>query len=81
MLFYVTFCGFDVPVNMLLKRSTGKIMLPSMMLAWGSVTLLQCAAYNWAGLLACRLFMGLFEAGFMAGTHIMLNDFRSDADD
>lgn len=70
MLFYVTFCGFDVPANMLLKRSTGKIMLPSMMLAWGSVTLLQCAAYNWAGLLACRLFMGLFEAGFMAGISI-----------
>lgn len=30
----------------------------------GSVTLLQCAAHNFSGLLACRFFMGIFEAGF-----------------
>lgn len=56
-------------------------MLPSMMLAWGSVTLLQCAVYNWGGLLACRLLMGLFEAGFMAGNGMPLiddEDFRTD---
>jgi hypothetical protein len=31
------------------------------------MTLLQCAAYNWAGLVTLRVFMGAFEAGFFAG--------------
>ena len=35
----------------------------------GSVTLLQCAAYNFTSLLVCRMLMGTFEAGFM-GIHM-----------
>lgn len=49
-LFYITFCLFDLPSNMLLKRFSGKIMLPSLMLGWGSMTLLQCAVHNWVSL-------------------------------
>ncbi|KAI9730744.1 MAG: hypothetical protein M1834_005713 [Cirrosporium novae-zelandiae] len=74
-LFYITFCGLDLPSNLLLKRFSGKIMLPTMMVGWGSVTLLQCAAYNWGGLLACRLLMGAFEAGFFAGVIFYLTQF------
>lgn len=80
--FSVTFCSFDLPSNLLLKRFSGRRMLPLMMIGWlvllsegvlinlaellhrGSVTLLQCSAHNFAGLLVCRLFMGMFEAGF-----------------
>jgi MFS family permease len=29
--------------------------------------MLQCLAHNWAGLLVCRILMGVFEAGFYAG--------------
>ncbi|KAL1853339.1 hypothetical protein Plec18167_005571 [Paecilomyces lecythidis] len=73
--FNVTFCSFDLPSNLLLKRFSGKRMLPSMMMAWGSVTLLQCSAHNFAGLLACRFFMGIFEAGFFAGVIFYLTQF------
>ena len=77
--FNVTFCLFDLPSNLMLKRFSGKVMLPSMMLGWcvflkpsvcplimdrGAITLLQCTVYNFAGLLVCRLIMGIFEAGF-----------------
>lgn len=31
----------------------------------GSITLIQCAVHDFAGLLVCRLLMGCFEAGFM----------------
>lgn len=62
-LFYVTFCLLDVPANMLLKRYGGRVTLPSLMLGWGSMTLIQCAIRNWGGLIACRLIMGAFEAG------------------
>ncbi|GME53119.1 allantoate permease [Neofusicoccum parvum] len=74
-LFYITFCLFDLPSNMLLKRFSGKIMLPSLMLGWGSMTLLQCAVHNWGGLVVCRLLMGAFEAGFMAGVIYYLTTF------
>lgn len=86
--FNATFSLFDLPSNLLLKRFTGKVTLPVMMIGWyvwsilciilvhlfpygladdycrGSVTLLQCAAFDFAGILVCRLFMGIFEAGF-----------------
>ena len=79
--FNVTFCLFDLPSNLMLKKFSGKVMLPLMMIGWwvtllvsmsnianhdtrGSITLLQCAVFNFAGLLVCRLIMGIFEAGF-----------------
>nr|A0A2Z4HQ22.1 RecName: Full=MFS-type transporter efuF; AltName: Full=Enfumafungin biosynthesis cluster protein F [Hormonema carpetanum]AWW17215.1 transporter [Hormonema carpetanum] len=74
-LFYVTFCLLDVPANMLLKKFSGKIMLPTLMMGWGSMTLIQCAVHNWGGLIACRLLMGAFEAGFMAGVVYYLTTF------
>ncbi|KAF7596105.1 hypothetical protein BBP40_003367 [Aspergillus hancockii] len=73
--FNVTFCLFDLPSNLLLKKFSGKVMLPLMMVGWGSITLLQCAVYNFAGLLVCRLFMGIFEAGFFAGVIFYLTQF------
>lgn len=32
--FNVTFCLFDLPSNLLLKKYSGKLMLPGMMLGW-----------------------------------------------
>lgn len=32
--FNVTFCSFDLPSNLLLKRFSGRRMLPMMMMAW-----------------------------------------------
>lgn len=32
--FNATFCLFDLPSNLLLKRYSGKVMLPAMMLGW-----------------------------------------------
>ncbi|KAE8152938.1 allantoate permease [Aspergillus avenaceus] len=73
--FNVTFALFDLPSNLLLKRFSGRVMLPVMMIGWGSITLLQCAAFNFAGMLVCRLFMGIFEAGFFAGVIFYLTQF------
>ncbi|GLB19588.1 hypothetical protein AtubIFM61612_009495 [Aspergillus tubingensis] len=73
--FNVTFCLFDLPSNLMLKKFSGKVMLPTMMIGWGSITLLQCAVFNFAGLLVCRLIMGIFEAGFFAGVIFYLTQF------
>lgn len=37
------------------------------MLGWGAMSLIQCAAKNFGGMLAIRLILGTFEAGFFAG--------------
>lgn len=32
--FNVTFCLFDLPSNLMLKKFSGKVMLPTMMIGW-----------------------------------------------
>ncbi|EKG21789.1 Major facilitator superfamily [Macrophomina phaseolina MS6] len=75
LLFYVPNGLCDLPLNMMTKRWSGKIMLPALMLGWGSCALLQCAAKNFAGMLVLRLLLGAFEAGFFAGAVFYLTLF------
>lgn len=75
LLFYIPNGLCDLPLNMLTKRFSGKIMLPILMLGWGTMALIQCAATNFGGLLALRLILGIFEAGFFAGVVFYLTLF------
>ncbi|KAK6585760.1 hypothetical protein PZA11_002487 [Diplocarpon coronariae] len=75
LLFYVPFGLCDLPLNLLTKRFSGKIMLPILMIGWGSLALIQCAAKNFGGLLAIRLLLGICEAGFFAGVVFYLTLF------
>ncbi|KAI8407718.1 hypothetical protein FOFC_13159 [Fusarium oxysporum] len=74
-LFYVPNGLCDLPLNLLLKKFSGRIMLPSLMVGWGSMALLQAACKNFAGMLAIRLLLGAFEAGFFAGAVFYLTLF------
>ena len=58
LLFYVPFGTLDLPLNLLTKRFSARLVLPTLMLTWGSIALLQCAAKNFAGLLVLRLILG-----------------------
>ncbi|KAF3008273.1 hypothetical protein E8E14_002904 [Neopestalotiopsis sp. 37M] len=51
LLFYIPNGLCDLPLNMLTKRFSGKVMLPGLMFAWGAMALFQNAAKNFAGLL------------------------------
>ncbi|KAK6210800.1 hypothetical protein LQW54_005848 [Pestalotiopsis sp. IQ-011] len=75
LLFYIPNGLCDLPLNMLTKKFSGKVMLPGLMFAWGSMALFQNAAKNFAGLLVIRLLLGAFEAGFFAGTVFYLTLF------
>jgi predicted MFS family arabinose efflux permease len=68
LLFYIPFGMLDLPLNILTKKFTAKWVLPTLMVVWGSLALVQCAAKNFAGLLVIRLLLGACEAGFFAGT-------------
>ncbi|KAF5248129.1 hypothetical protein FANTH_6059 [Fusarium anthophilum] len=75
LLFYVPNGLCDLPLNLLLKKFSGRVMLPSLMVGWGSMALLQAACKNFGGMLAIRLLLGAFEAGFFAGAVFYLTLF------
>ncbi|KAI5247670.1 MFS general substrate transporter [Aureobasidium subglaciale] len=75
LLFYIPNGLCDLPLNMLTKRFSGRVMLPALMLGWGAMALVQSAAKNFGGLLALRLVLAVFEAGFFAGAVFYLSLF------
>lgn len=78
--FFFTYCAFEVPSNMLLKRFRPSIYLPTIMVAWGIVMTLMGIVTNYGGLLACRLILGATEAGLFPGVAYYLTMWYSRAD-
>lgn len=75
LLFYVPNGLFDLPLNLLTKKLSGRIVLPGLMLVWGAVSMIQVACKSFASLLVCRLLIGAMEAGFFAGVVFYLTLF------
>ncbi|KAL4782314.1 major facilitator superfamily domain-containing protein [Aspergillus varians] len=67
LLFYIPFGLFDLPWTLLIKRYSARSMLSLMTVVWGICAMCQCAAHNFGSLLAIRIILGVFEAGFFAG--------------
>jgi sugar phosphate permease len=65
--FFFTYCAFEIPSNLLLKRFKPSIWLPSIMVAWGTVMTLMGLVKSYHGLLIARLFLGVAEAGLYPG--------------
>ncbi|KAG6354935.1 hypothetical protein INS49_004016 [Diaporthe citri] len=75
LLFYIPNGLCDLPLNMLTKRFSGKIMLPLLMTGWGAMSMLQAACTSFAGILVVRLILAALEAGFFAGAVFYLTLF------
>ncbi|CAI7647949.1 unnamed protein product [Penicillium bialowiezense] len=65
--FFFTYCVFELPSNLLLKKLRPSRWLPLIMVAWGIVMTLMGVVHNYSGLLATRLFLGVAEAGLYPG--------------
>ncbi|CAG9990003.1 unnamed protein product [Clonostachys byssicola] len=62
---FVTYITFEVPSNMILKRFTKPSQyMAFIVISWGMVMTFTGVVQNYAGLVVCRLLLGLFEAGF-----------------
>ncbi len=73
-IFYISYIIFEVFVIM------WKIVPPHLwaalcVLGWGLAATLQATTTSWAGMMACRFFLGLFEAGFGPGIPYLLSFF------
>ncbi|CAG8902071.1 unnamed protein product [Penicillium egyptiacum] len=65
--FFFTYCIFELPSNLFLKKLKPSRWLPLLMVAWGIVMTLMGLVQNYAGLLTARLFLGVAEAGLYPG--------------
>ncbi|KAG2731368.1 hypothetical protein G9P44_005784 [Scheffersomyces stipitis] len=70
--FYFTYSPFEIPSNYLMTRIRPSIFLPSMMVAWGIVITLTGIVTSYGGLLACRIMLGVTEAGLFPGVAFYL---------
>ncbi|KAH9027725.1 major facilitator superfamily domain-containing protein [Lactarius pseudohatsudake] len=66
-LFYIPYSLVEVPSNILLRVFNPSRWIPSIMVAWGTVTTLMCLVNSYQGLVIARFFLGLTEGGLFPG--------------
>ncbi|KAM5350738.1 hypothetical protein ACJ41O_007243 [Fusarium nematophilum] len=67
-LFFIPYILLEIPSNMLLKRfSRPSVYLGALVTIWGVIMTLHGVVNNFGGLLAVRILLGVFEAGFYPG--------------
>jgi MFS family permease len=71
-LFFVPYVLMEFPSNILLKYFSPSRWISRIMVSWGIVTICTAAVSTYGGLLACRIFLGLAEAGFFPGIMMYL---------
>lgn len=65
--FFPFYVAAEIPSNMAMKRWRPSIWIPSIMVAWGIMTVLLGIVKSWGGLLAVRCALGLAEGGLFPG--------------
>lgn len=66
-IFYYPYMLLEPFATLALKRFTPRKWMARIMVTWGIVSMCQGATVNYAGILACRFFLGAAEAGFYPG--------------
>ncbi|KAI6091472.1 MFS general substrate transporter [Hypoxylon rubiginosum] len=73
-IFYIPYIVFEWAALMW-KAIPPHIWACSCVVAWGLASTLQAAAFNWSGLMACRFFLAMAEAGYGPGVPYLLSFF------
>lgn len=72
---FVTYCLFETPSNLIIKRMKPARYIAGLIFVWGLVAIFTGFVQNFAALVACRLLLGLFEAGLFPGIMLYLTTF------
>ena len=67
-IFFLGYCLFEVPANMILKRIGARMWLAILMFVWGLVSTATMFITTPASFYAMRFVLGVAEAGFFPGT-------------
>ncbi|KZT55997.1 MFS general substrate transporter [Calocera cornea HHB12733] len=63
-IFYISYLLTQLPANLMIKRFNPAIVLGASVFFWGVASAAMAGSRNEAGILACRLFIGMAEGGF-----------------
>jgi MFS family permease len=66
-LVFVTYVSFELPTNIFLKKLSPKLFIPTIAVGWGLVSMCTGFVQNKSQLIALRLLLGCFEAGYFPG--------------
>ena len=72
-MFFIGYVLFEVPSNLVLRRTTPRFWLPTLTLTWGTVATLIGTIQNYSGFLAARFFLGVTECGLFPGVVFYLS--------
>lgn len=72
-IYFIGYVLFEIPCNIILKRTTPKFWLPTLMLLWGIVATLMGIATTYPGFLVARFFLGVTESGLFPGVVFYLS--------
>lgn len=73
LVFFTTYIVFQPPATVLTRKIGPRNFLAGLCIAWGAVMIGMGFTNNWAALAACRVILGLFEAGFFPGCVYLLS--------
>lgn len=66
-LYFIGYVLFEIPCNIILKRTSPRLWLPTLTIAWGIVATLLGVVQNLAGFFVARFFLGVAESGLFPG--------------
>ncbi|WEW56924.1 major facilitator superfamily protein [Emydomyces testavorans] len=66
-IFFVPYCILEVPSNLVIRKLTASRYIAFITLSWGIIATLTGITKNFAGLMVCRIFLGIVEAGLFPG--------------
>ncbi|KFY08685.1 hypothetical protein V492_06007 [Pseudogymnoascus sp. VKM F-4246] len=72
-IYFIGYVIFEIPANIVLKRTTPQFWLPTTMIAWGIVATLLGVCQNFNGFLVARFFLGATESGLFPGVVFYLS--------
>ncbi|KAK7948646.1 uncharacterized protein PG986_009532 [Apiospora aurea] len=65
--FFPWYVAAEIPSNLAMKRFRPSVWIPAIMVAWAVCCTLMGLVHNYAGLLACRMALGIAEGGLFPG--------------
>jgi MFS family permease len=71
MILFVPYILLEVPSNIIIRKVAPRKWLSGLMLFWGITTMCQGFVKSYAGLLVCRVFLGVFEVGVFPGQPLL----------
>ncbi|KAL4962495.1 allantoate permease family MFS transporter [Aspergillus stella-maris] len=74
---FVTYCLFEVPSNLVIKKLTPSRYIAAISVIWGIIATLTGIVQDYGGLIACRVLLGVVEAGLFPGLMTYLTMFYS----